>query len=396
MTVASTEPSSLNTVLATPIPPARQHLNFLDGIRALCALWVVAAHGLVEVWPAGDVPGVVMPHRIYLATRFLNFCRCGVDVFIVISGFCLMIPVVRNGGAFRGGIGNFIKKRAKRILPPYYAAMALSLVLIATLIGTPGHTHWDIALPVGWSTVLQHLLLVHDFGSAFKINHVFWSIAVEWQIYFVFPLIVLGFSNWGIPRTAIVTFILAYGVRAFFIYGILRLAVSADYVFLFFMGMVAAQFVFDDKPCPWLPWAANVLTVSCAVVVVILCAVTTEFHSVIIIDLFTGAAAAALIISLATRNTSRVCRFLELGPFVWVGTFSYSLYLIHAPLEAVAFRYLIRPMGISPTQQYLIIQFVAEPIIVGLSFLFFLACERPFMNTAGRKAADKNLHVIRP
>src|SRR5205807_888516 len=104
-----------------------------------------------------------------------GFDHYAVTTFIVISGFCLMLPVAIAGGTLKGGAKQFYQRRARRILPPYYAALALS-VAIALARG----------VPVTNGSLISHALLIHDFGASwiFDINGALWSIAVEWQLYF--------------------------------------------------------------------------------------------------------------------------------------------------------------------------------------------------------------------
>ena len=59
--------------------------------------------------------------------EILTWGTHGVDLFIVISGFCLMIPVLRSEG--RLNVGQFYGRRATRILPAYYVALAIAAAL---------------------------------------------------------------------------------------------------------------------------------------------------------------------------------------------------------------------------------------------------------------------------
>ena len=54
----------------------------------------------------------------------------GVTVFLVISGFCLMLPVLRTELNLRGGSWVFFKRRYLRIAPPLYAAFVLSVAIL--------------------------------------------------------------------------------------------------------------------------------------------------------------------------------------------------------------------------------------------------------------------------
>src|SRR5450432_2883737 len=105
---------------------ARPHVAFLDGMRALAALFVVLHHCMLQV----NLDKVSVSPGLSKIVQVLLLGHDSVDVFIVLSGFCLAMPVVRGDGFVSGGALNFFKKRARRILPPYYFALALSLLLI--------------------------------------------------------------------------------------------------------------------------------------------------------------------------------------------------------------------------------------------------------------------------
>jgi peptidoglycan/LPS O-acetylase OafA/YrhL len=102
----------------------RVHLDFIEGMRATAALVVLLNHGYAQIWDLAlkQFP----PHRYAVLTYAMVTGHLAVSVFICISGFCLMLPVARGDGALKGGPLLFFKRRARRILPPYYAALLLS------------------------------------------------------------------------------------------------------------------------------------------------------------------------------------------------------------------------------------------------------------------------------
>ena len=106
-------------------PPARLRLNHVDGLRALAALYVVLHH----IWLDGRPED-----RAHDWGSWLRHGHFAVTLFIVLSGYCLMLPVVRGDGTLRGGIVPYLK-RARRILPPYYAALGVTILLSTFLIG---------------------------------------------------------------------------------------------------------------------------------------------------------------------------------------------------------------------------------------------------------------------
>jgi peptidoglycan/LPS O-acetylase OafA/YrhL len=170
--------AEIAAVSAPPASPAR--LAFLDGVRGVAALFVVLHHAYLTIWAGPHGPYGMPSSRVQTVGGWMLFGRLAVDVFIVLSGYCLMLPVLRHR-QLKGGALPFYRRRIRRIIPTYYASIALSLLLIFALIGHRTGTHWDASLPVSGHAIMNAVLLVQNFGPP-RINHVFWSIAVESQI----------------------------------------------------------------------------------------------------------------------------------------------------------------------------------------------------------------------
>src|SRR5439155_24453768 len=113
-------------------PSHSRRLAHLDGLRGLAALAVVLHHIWLTIWPFEYGRE---PRGLARVTDVLAYGHFPVGVFIVVSGFCLMRPVCASGGLEGDALG-FLRRRARRILPPYYAAVAFSLVLIWTVVGS--------------------------------------------------------------------------------------------------------------------------------------------------------------------------------------------------------------------------------------------------------------------
>ena len=148
----------------------KQYSSFLYGLRAVAALFVLVSHIWYQIWPAAAEPFGYRERPTGLIlhlTSWLYYGHFAVVVFIVLSGFCLMLPVVEGNGNLPGGTIEFIKKRSKRILPPYYCALLLSLFLIYFFIGTKTGSQWDISIPVTTIGVISSLLMVQDFFRSY-------------------------------------------------------------------------------------------------------------------------------------------------------------------------------------------------------------------------------------
>jgi peptidoglycan/LPS O-acetylase OafA/YrhL len=364
-------------------------LAYLDGLRAVAAAYVVAFHAVIGF--TGQ--GLSGPWR--LMRRAFAFGHEAVAIFIVLSGYCLMLPVVRKDSArlpidFR----RFIGRRAFRILPPYFATLLLSLVAIAALspLRTPGSgTIWDDSLPaLETGPIVSHLLIVHNWSKAwgYRINGPLWSVASEWQIYFFFPLLLLPlWRRWGMVSTLLGAALLGFAP-------LLLVPAAASvaipwYLLLFTFGMTAAAIGFSADPLAThvraaLPFGALSAALWGFCAVFSLGFGKLWFGMKPLADVLVGLASASLLLYLTGRpgpiTTTRALLLgvLESRPLVGLGHFSYSLYLTHLPVVALCY-FALLPRGLSPSAlalTLLVSSFVAS---LAVAYVFYLAVERHFI-----------------
>ena len=363
----------------------RMHFAFLDGLRALAALYVFLYHLWVSQfsllskgWPTG----------------WIAYGHLAVDVFIVLSGFCLMLPVVR-GKELKGGAGRFFYRRARRILPPFYACLALCIP-INILVGRMGHHHQPV---ISVKSLLVNLLLLQDVFPRLNIlDGPLWSVAAEWKIYFLFPMMVWLWRRSGPVAVLAFGAVVGYGIAG----GLHQ--TSPDlmiqhlcpwYVFLFAMGVCAAPLALkplgDRLSLSWI-WITAAFGALLAGLLMLF-PITSEGEGhfftphLTTIDAVMGAlTASALIVLMQDAQRKGPTLFLKVlswRPLVFLGTFAYSLYLMHTPFLAVLIPLLNRMEGVSiaPVSKILILGVVGIPLIIGLSYAFFLIFERPFLSS---------------
>jgi peptidoglycan/LPS O-acetylase OafA/YrhL len=371
-----------NSILEKP------RLAFLESIRAVCALYVVWHHMYAQLWPNCTIPSAFSGG--WWLTFWLIHGNYAVDMFIVVSGFCLALPVIKKGEIV-GGAWEFYKRRCRRILPPYYASIVLCLEFIFTLIGKQTGTHWDVSIdvtPIG--TLICALLLQDYFPTVFsdQINHVFWSIAVEWHIYLLFPLIVLLWRKWGVRQTTLIIAIITLPI-----FWVLRKSVyqsmAPHFLFLFSLGALGAFIAFGEE-AHWhklrrLPWA-KICAGTVALLVGILTMLIRRFHGDALeqmgqlpkYDTLVGIATMALLVHLTGAKSGLLVRFFTWKPLVFLGGFSYSLYLMHAPLIQVAWQYALLPFHLPRLAQLGLLLGPVTICIVVLCYGFYYIFERPF------------------
>ena len=366
---------------------ARVRLEYLDGVRGAASFYVMLTHLVLFINPAlFRVVSWLTP-----ATAWMRYGRTSVSIFIVLSGYCLMLPVARTADSrIDGGFWPYLLRRARRIMPPYYAALCISLVLMwifSSQIVRIG-TFWSTMQPVNAKVVVSHLLLIHNFNNDWisRIDAPMWSVATEWQIYFLFPLVLLPIyrrSTSGMLFAA-----LLIGLTPIFLLHTGETA-APWFTVLFGLGMVGAAINFTGTAV-WRTLKGQVnWSAVCAVAVVgvsvwhmlVAPRLGLKWKADLIEDVITGIATMSLLVActnnLHTDNKSTIVRCLESKPLLFLGAISYSLYLMHAPILGtfdIAIRTLAPSAGISA----LLYVVGGAAAAVGITYLFHLAFERPF------------------
>jgi len=378
---------------------SKVRLDYLDGVRGIAAIYIVIFHIYGEIFGSlSEAESAEIPYLIQAALSLLNHGMVSVAIFILLSGYCLMIPVARStNGQLKKGLLTFFKRRARRILPPYYAALSLSLLLTALipkeLMPDTGGL-WNYGQPSFTPGVLiSHLLLLQNLSNDWtgKIDPPMWSVALEWQIYFLFPFLLLPvWRRFGVIYTLAVG-----GLSALGVYKILHYNQHYWYVFLFTLGMVGAVIGFSKKPSILLckeriPWdLLSILFFICWTTIPILPEINIikPWLNPAVTDILLGAAMTCLLISctrfITEGKKTRFRSILDLFESRWVvglGIFSYSLYLVHAPILAIVHLYL-GELYMSPIPKLLTIITLALPMCLLGAYTFHLIFEKRFMNS---------------
>ena len=368
--------------------------RYLDGLRGIGALVVVIYHAALFTGLRGAATSDLGVVR--------SLVRVGdivVPMFTVISGYVLMLQVLRSPDlrVYRG-FWYFIRRRARRILPPYYAALAFFIVLITAVpvLRAPSGTQWDSKLPLSFGTVASHLFMLHDLDADWigTIDGPMWSIAVEWQLYLLMPLVFLPIWRrfGGLALLAVLlplTVLPAYSPRAFGDRRADFLGAHPWLAALFVAGMLAAELTVakvDARTVRRNGWAAATAAVLLLPAIAALPNVgPTRFLGP---EVLGGLVAAVVLVWLGravlTGRQPLLARLLQRRTALALGLISYSLYLFHSPLLGLA-NLLTLPLGLSTGRQWALMTFGAAPVAIVLSTGFFLLVERRFVNARQKR-----------
>jgi peptidoglycan/LPS O-acetylase OafA/YrhL len=370
-------------------------LDFIEGMRGLAALYVVFQHIASFVDPQRRLQwSNAEPSLLGTLTAPLWFGHLAVAAFIVISGYCLQLAQFNRAKGKLDSYGKYMKRRARRILPPYYACLALSLVVALFVTSRQEGLPWEQYLPVTTESTLAHVFLVHNWQPEwmYKINGVLWSIAIEFQLYFLFPLIVALIWRAGRVPTLVLAVVAAGALLAFVPNG---LKLYFWFLGLFAMGAVAAHYALTREPSEGQKRGMGVLALLGFVATAALTYWTNDPTNadvfggagwvVAVRDTAVGVAVALFLIFGTWRPEAPTSRALGWRPIFTLGVFSYSLYLMHHPIMQVLVAY--RPEFVEGQNRLFVYLLAVLPIVIGACYLFFWLFERPFLKRPEPKTA---------
>jgi len=342
---------------------------------------------------------------------FLQFWS-GVDLFLCISGFvvsCSLIPLIDKckdqGIGLSGVIKSFFIKRAFRLFPTSFLwiAVILFMTFIYNISGAFGSTKWNFyqALSILTYTynLLSHYMLVNSLPTSMG---PFWSLNLEEQFYFILPFFIILTKKEF--RTSLL--IVMISIQFF----ILR---QDTYLMNFRMdsiswGVVISIFYMDGRTLRFEPKLLKSKAFSLPLTAVALCYLMFSIPALHECRFMVGmlALVSAVLVFVASFNKKYIyCPESLRKTFLWIGSRSYAIYLIHMPviyfIQESTIRYYIA-IGQPPSKTLLLcfIMTTMAILITGLVVeLNFRIIEKPLRNY-GRKVASKftagNKNTLKP
>jgi peptidoglycan/LPS O-acetylase OafA/YrhL len=330
-----------------------------------------------------------------VAQTLSSFGYISVFLFFVISGFCIHLQWAKAkaaGAEPEIRFGAFWKRRLRRLYPPYIIALLLFLLLAASTAGI-NLTHF-IFYDIG-----MHLLMLHnlDPNTCYTINGVFWTLAIEEQLYLAYFLLLFIRMRWGWGVTLTVCLIARLGWMVFSHvvwlktgFGIPVPEAAAVHWFTWALGAIGVEAFFGLIKLRG--WSRDLRL---ATVLIVAASGISNYLPLINKDTFLHNAAWFVIhpfwglgffivvnrMVLAEQSWLRNAKLPSLvSLFSTLGLFSYSLYLTHELVIMQSWQWTI------PSWLQLVNVFVfTVPATIMFAWAFFWFFEKPFMkNQASR------------
>ena len=387
---AGSLPIEISETVATPLPT---HLDRVDGLRGTAALIIVVYH----LFTGCGNPEWRPWHQINVL-RPLHDGFCGVNLFLVLSGFCLYWPYARNPERKLGFV-NFMWRRAKRVLPTYYAALLLVPIAYLLLVHILPGQNFPVPHIRDVGDILSHVLLLHAlFPAYFRSWYTLtWSLGLEWIWYLLFPAVLWMFRRVGAQRglLTVAGIVLIYRICVFAALGPsyrIPAAVggTADVAYNFALSRMLefglGMYVAWSLANGMISRKATRICVIATFILLTLAHIEAPFDRVIPIrDALYGLAFATLLNAAVSPHNNILQRIFSGKQLRGIGRYSYSLYLFHLPFVS-AICGLLAVNAIRGAKQYLLSLFCL-PLILGACYLLFLLVERPFLTP--RRVVEK-------
>jgi peptidoglycan/LPS O-acetylase OafA/YrhL len=378
------------------IPP----FLMLDAWRGIAALWVVMGHACAAFLATGD-NGRFIHFPLY---AFSIRAQLGVVIFFVISGYCIMGAAYGAVASGRSAMG-YGFDRLRRIYPPYLAATVLA-VSLTFLIGLAQSHHLlprvnhalDLSLlrePKFW---LANLLLIQSECNQPAVLLVAWSLCYEIVFYALLGVLLVLARIF--PRRspgAMVVTVFQIGIAGLTFSSLAWLIVSPgtcpfplDRWYQFGLGALLFL-VFAEKPgSP--AWGARGQLVGAGILLLLFAILHADHFAFGQPSTRQQAATCLIFVAILWALRPFDASFAHrpvLRPLMWLGTISYSVYLIHPVVIAYPDAG-GRRLGFDH-EWYWVTYLVEIAVSIVAGWLFFLLVERHFISSRQKQRIESEL-----
>jgi peptidoglycan/LPS O-acetylase OafA/YrhL len=296
---------------------SRTRFASLDGLRCLAVVPVVWHHAT--------------PRPL---AGFLGRGPLGVDLFFAISGFLITTLLLRERRS-QGmvSVGRFYARRALRIFPAYYLVLTLTALRAWLFLPSgPTRDHFLHNLPY-WATYTANWFV--DFGVGHPVIFAFaWSLATEEQFYALWPWLTRA-PRWVMPVSALTLLAMDQSVEL----GVLgagwtelarRMVMSIASPIC--MGALLGCALDDERGFSILRGLLGWRAASPLALMLLAFLVAYPGAPLVVLQLSMTLLVGACVV----RSDHGLRAVLEARPALFIGTISYSLYLVHvAAITAV-------------------------------------------------------------
>lgn len=296
-----------------------QYRPEIDGLRSLAILPVILFHA-----GFGWIPG-----------GFL-----GVDIFFVISGYLITSILIKENTTQNFSLLSFYERRARRILPALFFVLSISTVAAWFIFSPNALIQYAESLIASVSFVanIYFWLTTNYFNADTTLKplvHI-WSLGIEEQFYFLFPLLFLFL--WSKKKRLYIVLSLCFIISLISADLTSHTNPNSSFYLLhtraweLLAGSFCAFYLANRTRPPTHTFSQLNSAIGLLAVVLSFLVISSTNHHPGLITLLPVLGTVFIILYANPRTWT--ARLLSLKPLVWIGLLSYSAYLWHQPLFA--------------------------------------------------------------
>lgn len=326
----------------------------LDAIRGLAALAVVIFHYFYrynEIYGHPNLP-----------VNWSYYGSFGVQLFFMVSGFVIFWTLKKIDHPL-----DFIISRFSRLYPTYWCAVILTFSIVLAF-SLPGRE-------ISTQNAVMNMLMFQEYLHIPHVDGAYWTLAVELTFYFWIFIFYLRSSLDKVEFFFLFFLLLSVFQSLGFVSfsHIINKIFILEYISFFLSGICFYKILYEDS--------RKLMTICILLLSLLSTIVIFSFSSFLIFSAF------YVIFYLALSGR---LQFLSIKPFIFLGSISYSLYLIHQNLGYVIinkfYEYSLNPLlGIA----------IALCCTIGLASLSLKYIEKPSLTYIRHQyKTNKKVHSV--
>ena len=380
----------------------------LDGLRAFAVILVVFRHATL---PFKQQDSAMLPIGSWDAAFPMMNGWIGVDLFFILSGFLISYHICSRYLEKNVSMHwrDYIFRRLLRILPAYYA------VLFLVVLGAfPGYVPPAGDITAG--NILKHIFLLQDYTGS-NLLVVFWSLGVEEKFYFLCPFFLIALLK--TDRARIHYIVMALMIAALPLMRWITMLIHpevSDYPGFFtvfrspfhvtldglLVGILCALIfrnkahleVLRNTPVPEFLFWGGLLGIAAFLV-------SSDhlqeigFFEKVFMESYLALCFGSIV--MACLLGVRACKFLSARVLFYIGTLSYSLYLLHfalLPLTAQVTAAVMAGYGINwlavPAASLPVFLLIFWAVSLAATLTLYYGIEKPFLLLRDLKKKKKS------
>lgn len=320
---------------------SKSRIQVLDSLRGIAALAVLLFHYSFAYSPS-DVSFV------------FRYGYLGVHLFFIVSGFVIYMTIEKTKYP-----SDFIVSRFSRLFPAYWVAILLTSAVM-NFAGQPNEH-------VGFFRILGNFTMCQRWLHIENVDGVYWTLTVELTFYVFMFLVFISKKVKYIFHISIILLVFLTLIQTLNIPLIGNVFPFFKYSNLFISGMCFYKIKNKEGA-----WYYHVLILGCILVQALIASSNVEYAYILVIF---------IVFYLFTYNW---LEFLNNKLFLFFGSISYSLYLIHENIGILLLKYLERFQ-----LSYILRLSIVLSIVIFVAFLITKFIENPAMNFIRSKFRNK-------